>query len=139
MKTMNNTTNTSVSQYFIQRYRMQQEHYSFNRQAFLDELKEYFLEQVNNYPEKNPKTGCITYNRFKRILSDMEVLWANISNEANRPLTKGLWNAFFAQTIVPCRKALFPRVQDKINSLKARTLGDPKTKARILEKLYGHK
>ena len=139
MKTMNNTTNTSVSQYFIQRYRMQQEHYSFNRQAFLDELKEYFLEQVNNYPEKNPKTGCITYNRFKRILSDMEVLWANISNGSKKPLSQGLWNAFFAQAVVPFRKALFPRVQDKIDSLKARSLGDPKTKARILEKLYGHK
>ena len=139
MKTMNNTTNTSVSQYFIQRYRMQQEHYSFNRQAFLDELKEYFLEQVNNYPEKNPKTGCITYNRFKRILSDMEVLWANISNGSKKPLSQGLWNAFFAQAVVPFRKAMFPRVQDKIDSIKARSLGDSKTKARILEKLYGHK
>ena len=139
MKTMNNTTNTSVSQYFIQRYRMQQEHYSFNRQAFLDELKEYFLEQVNNYQEKNPKTGCITYNRFKRILSDMEVLWANISNGSKKPLSQGLWNAFFAQAVVPFRKAMFPRVQDKIDSIKARSLGDPKTKARILEKLYGHK
>ena len=139
MKTMNNTTNTSVSQYFIQRYRMQQEHFSFNRQAFLDELKEYFLEQVNNYPEKNPKTGCITYNRFKRILSDMEVLWANISNGSKKPLSQGLWNAFFAQAVVPFRKAMFPRVQDKIDSIKARSLGDPKTKARILEKLYGHK
>ena len=57
MKTTNNTHNTSISQYFIQRYRMQQEHYNFNRQAFLNEFKEYFLEQVNNYPEKNPKTG----------------------------------------------------------------------------------
>ena len=118
---------------------MQQEHFHFNRQAFLDEFKEYFLEQVNNYPELNPKTGCITYNTFKRILSETETLWANISNKANKPLSPGLWNAFFAQTIVPFRKAMFPRVQDKINSLKARTLGDPKTKAKILEKLYGHK
>ena len=27
-----------------------------------------FLEQVNNYPEKNPKTNCITYKNFKGIL-----------------------------------------------------------------------
>ena len=139
MKTMNNTHNTSVSQYFIQRYRMQQEHYNFNRQAFLNEFKEYFLEQVNNYPEKNPKTGCITYNNFKRIISNTEVLWANISNGAKKPLSPGLWNAFFAQAVVPFRKAMFPRVQDKIDSIKARALGDPKTKAMILEKLYGHK
>ena len=133
MKMTNNTHNTSVSQYFIQRYRMQQEHYNFNRQAFLNEFKEYFLEQINNYPEKNPKTGCITYNNFKRIISNTEVLWANISNGAKKPLSPGLWNAFFAQAVV------FPRVQDKIDSIKARALGDPKTKAMILEKLYGHK
>ena len=134
-----NNSKLSTSEYFIKKYRMQQEHFHFNRQAFLDEFKEYFLEQVNNYPELNPKTGCITYNTFKRILSETETLWANISNKANKPLSPGLWNAFFAQTIVPFRKAMFPRVQDKINSLKARTLGDPKTKAKILEKLYGHK
>ena len=134
-----NNSKLSTSEYFLKKYRMQQEHFYFNRQAFLDEFKEYFLEQVNNYPELNPKTGCITYNTFKRILSETETLWANISNKANKPLSPGLWNAFFAQTIVPFRKAMFPRVQDKINSLKARTLGDPKTKARILEKLYGHK
>ena len=69
----------------------------------------------------------------------MEVLWANISNGSKKPLSQGLWNAFFAQAVVPFRKAMFPRVQDKIDSLKARSLGDPKTKARILEKLYGHK
>lgn len=134
-----NNSKLSTSEYFLKKYRMQQEHFHFNRQAFLDEFKEYFLEQVNNYPELNPKTGCITYNTFKRILSETETLWANISNKANKPLSPGLWNAFFAQTIVPFRKAMFPRVQDKINSLKARTLGDPKTKAKILEKLYGHK
>ena len=134
-----NNSKLSTSEYFLKKYRMQQEHFHFNRQAFLDEFKEYFLEQVNNYPELNPKTGCITYNTFKRILSETEILWANISNKANKPLSPGLWNAFFAQTIVPFRKAMFPRVQDKINSLKARTLGDPKTKAKILEKLYGHK
>lgn len=134
-----NNSKLSTSEYFLKKYRMQQEHFHFNRQAFLDEFKEYFLEQVNNYPELNPKTGCITYNTFKRILSETETLWANISNKANKPLSPGLWNAFFAQTIVPFRKAMFPRVQEKINSLKARTLGDPKTKAQILEKLYGHK
>lgn len=134
-----NNSKLSTSEYFLKKYRMQQEHFHFNRQAFLDEFKEYFLEQVNNYPELNPKTGCITYNTFKRIISETETLWANISNKANKPLSQGLWNAFFAQTIVPFRKAMFPRVQDKINSLKARTLGDPKTKAQILEKLYGHK
>ena len=134
-----NNSKLPTSEYFLKKYRMKQEHFHFNRQAFLDEFKEYFLEQVNNYPELNPKTGCITYNTFKRILSETETLWANISNKANKPLSPGLWNAFFAQTIVPFRKAMFPRVQDKINSLKARTLGDPKTKAKILEKLYGHK
>lgn len=134
-----NNSKLTTSEYFLKKYRMQQEHFHFNRQAFLDEFKEYFLEQVNNYPELNPKTGCITYNTFKRILSETETLWANISNKANKPLSPGLWNAFFAQTIVPFRKAMFPRVQEKINSLKARTLGDPKTKAQILEKLYGHK
>lgn len=117
---------------------MQQEHFNFNRQAFLDEFKEFFLELVNKYPERNPKTGCITYNNFKKILEHAKFTWRKISEGSHTPLSQGLWNAFFAQTVVPFRKAMFPRVQDKIDAQRARTLGDPETKARILEKLYGH-
>lgn len=45
MKGMNNK---SISNYFLEKYRMRQKNCKFNRQNFLDEFKEYFEDLINN-------------------------------------------------------------------------------------------
>lgn len=110
--------------YYIKKFRLDQENFQFRRQEFIDDLSKKFLEQVNNYPEKNPKTNCITYKNFKGILDYYGEVKDEINAAVGNKITQGLWNAFYAQTVIPIRKVLFPRVQDKINTYKVNTIGN---------------
>lgn len=113
------------TQYYIKKFKLDQENFQFNRQEFIDELSKNFLERIDRYPHKNPKTNCITYRNFKAVVNYYRDLYNDISYfKVGKPLTQGLWCAFYAQTVIPKRKALFPRVQDKIEIYKANTLGN---------------
>ena len=97
----------------VQKFRMDQENYNFKRQEFIDELSKNFLERVDRYTHKNPKTNCITYRNFKAVVNYYRGLYNDISYfKVGKHLTQGLWGAFYAQTVIPKRKSLFPRVQD---------------------------
>ena len=113
---------TKETLYYIKRFRLAQENYEFNRQDFIDELSRNFLERLKTYPYKNPKTNCITYHNFKRIIDMFHNLCLDINKAVGNKLSQGLWNAFYAQTIVPLRKSLYPRVQDKIDLRNLNTL-----------------
>lgn len=95
MKMMKGMNNKSISNYFLEKYRMRQKNCKFNRQDFLDEFKEYFEDLINKYPDKNPKTGCITYKTFNTLLYVVRNDWLKISSESAKPLSNGLWDAFF--------------------------------------------
>lgn len=119
---INNTYNPT---HWVQKFKMDQENYFFNRQEFIKELTKEFLEAIQNYPVKNPKTNAISYSNFKRVIITFRRLWEQISiQKVGKPLSEGLWNAFYAQAIIPQRKVLYPRVQDKINAHKAMSIGN---------------
>ena len=114
-----------ISDYLIHKLKMDQENYNFNRQEFIDELSNFFLDAIENYPIKNPKTDAITYRNFKNIIDEFRKIFNKISQgKKGKPLTEGLWNYFYADTIIPYRKYLFPRVQDKIDAHKALTIAN---------------
>ena len=122
---MQYNNNTYSPSRWVQKFKMDQENYFFNRQEFIKELTKEFLEAIQNYPVKNPKTNAISYSNFKRVILTFRKLWEQISiQKVGKPLSEGLWNAFYAQAIIPQRKVLYPRVQDKINAHKAMTIGN---------------
>ena len=114
---------TKEAFYYIKQFRLDQVNYEFNRQEFIDELSRNFLERLKTYPYKNPKTNCITYNNFKRIINIFHNTYLDINKAVGNKLSLGLWNTFYAQTVVPVRKTLYPRVQDKIELRNLNTLG----------------
>lgn len=120
-----NNNNTYNPTYWVQKFKMDQENYFFNRQEFIKELTKEFLEVIQNYPVKNPKTNAISYSNFKRVILTFRRLWEQISiQKVGRTLSEGLWNAFYAQAVIPQRKVLYPRVQDKIDAHKAMAIGN---------------
>ena len=122
MQYNNNTYNPTS---WIQKFKMDQENYFFNRQEFIKELTKEFLEAIQNYPVKNPKTNAISYSNFKRVILTFRKLWEQISiQKVGKPLSEGLWKAVYAQANIPQRKVLYPRVQDKINAHKAMSIGN---------------
>ena len=122
---MQYNNNTYSPTYWVQKFKMDQENYSFNRQEFIKELTKEFLEAIQNYPVKNPKTNAISYSNFKRVILTFRRLWEQISiQKVGKTLSEGLWNAFYAQAVIPQRKVLDPRVQDKIDAHKAMSIGN---------------
>lgn len=118
---------TKEALYYIKQFRLDQVNYDFNRQEFIDELSRNFLERLKTYPYKNPKTNCVTYNNFKRIITMFYTLYQSINASVGNKLTPGLWGAFYAQTVIPLRKSLYPRVQYKINTRNLNTIGEKVT------------
>ena len=109
----------------VQKFRMDQENYNFKRQEFIDEFSKQFLEALENYPYKNPKTSLISYTNFKRVIKEFKTIFDQVSLEKRgKPLSEGLWNAFYAQGVIPIRKSFYPRVQDKIDAHKALEIGN---------------
>lgn len=122
---MANVNVNGISDYLIHKLKMDQENYNFNRQEFIDELSNLLLEAIENYPIKNPKTDAITYKNFKHLVDEFRKIFDLVSqNKKGKPLTEGLWNYFYANGVIPYRKYLFPRVQDKIDAHKALTIGN---------------
>lgn len=111
--------------FLIHKLKMDQENYNFKRQEFIDELSKFFLEAIEKYPIKNPKTNAITYKNFKHIIDEFRKIFEQVSiGKKGKPLTEGLWNYFYANVVIPNRKSLFPRVQDKIDAHKALAIGN---------------
>lgn len=104
---------------YIKLFKLDQENYEFNREEFLQEFSKEFLEYCQETPiGRDHNTGNIKYYRFKEIVKNFQgKFWAISDLKVGKPLTKGLWNAFFATTVVPVRAKLFPASQLKIQEL----------------------
>lgn len=109
-------------EYFIEKFRMNQENYNFKREDFLNELGKCLLEYCQTTTDGiNPETDKLYYYRFREIVKEFEKLYWEISSRLSTPLTQRLWNAFFATQVVPIRKGWYPDIQERITELRDKT------------------
>lgn len=115
---------------FIQQFKLDQENYEFNRELFLLELNDYFLEILSKAicPSgklQNPiqslkssvQSGKFTWDMFKTCIKQVEQkFWAISNKKVGLPFTKKLWGAFYAIYIVKMRSELFPEIEASIKS-----------------------
>lgn len=113
---------------FILKFKMDQKNYEFNRQEFLNEFSKNFLDRVKNCPSINPKTGIIYYSSFKQLVKEADDLFFHISQLSSKSLTKGLWNAFFVNVVVPYRKTYFPEIQKIIEKYRGENINPKQTR-----------
>lgn len=105
---------------YIKLFKLDQENYEFNREEFLQEFGEEFLEYCQNTTiGRNSETHVIYYYRFREIIKNFETkFWAISKLKIGKPFTKGLWNAFFARYVCQFRNKYFPDQVLRINLLK---------------------
>ena len=97
---------------YIKKFKMDQPNFEFNREDFVKAFGEDFKSCITN-----PKVFGVNppYDKFKLTLKTYEVKFNTISSlKSGRPLTKGLWNAFYAIWVIPLRGELFPELNQKI-------------------------
>lgn len=107
---------------YVKLFKLDQENYEFNRDEFLQEFGNEFLEYCQTTPiGRNPKTGVIYYYRFREIIRNFETkFWAISQLKLGKPFSKGLWNAFFALHVCPFRDKYFPNQVIQIRLSKKR-------------------
>ena len=106
---------------YCQLFRMDQPYFNFNRKEFikrfgldfLDSLKDHYNNQLIGYPK---------YSVFKNEISQAQNIFNSISElvekAGKKPLSKGLWNVFYATYVINSRKILFKNIQEKIDHKK---------------------
>lgn len=105
---------------YIKQFRLDQENYEFRREEFLQQFGEEFLEYCQTTPiGRDRETGQLYYYRFKEVVKNFEIKFWSISKlKVGKPLTKRLWNAFFALYVVPFRDRHYPKMASLIRELK---------------------
>lgn len=89
----------------------------FDREPFIQALGQEFLDYCKNTQlGRNTSTGKLYYFRFKEIVKNFEIKFRGISQlrqqlstGIQKPLSRKLWNAFFAIYVVPYREEHFQR------------------------------
>ena len=108
---------------YCELFRMDQSHYNFDRKAFIKRFGLDFLDSCRSSAQTdsngNPK---LKYKAFKVEVSEAQKTFNEISNlvekSGKKPLSRGLWNVFYATYVIETRKTLFKDVQDKIDHKK---------------------
>lgn len=107
---------------YCELFRMDQPFYNFNRQDFIKKFGLDFLDSLRDADDINIHTGYIKYKAFKKEVSKAQETFNKISDlmvkAEKKPLSKGLWNVFYASYVIQSRKILFKDVQDKIDHRK---------------------
>lgn len=107
---------------YCQLFRMDQQGYNFNRYEFIKRFGLDFLDSLRESKDYDIRTSRIKYRSFKKEVAQAQRLFNEISEQVEdsgkKPLSKGLWNVFYASYVIESRKALFKDVQDKIDHKK---------------------
>lgn len=103
---------------YITKFRMGQENYEFSRKEFLQEFSKDFLDSFQRLPKlfNGSKNGGIpTYTLFRWLIGEFHSKFWKISElKPGKNLTKDLWGAFYAITIIPTREKYYPDLHSKI-------------------------
>lgn len=112
---------------FINQFKLNVENLEFNREDFLAELNQYFLEilykAISNQKLQNPYQSLISYahegkftwEMFKHAVKQVEQkFWAISNKKVGLPFSRKLWGAFYAIYVIKVRSELFPKIEEEI-------------------------
>lgn len=108
-----------------------------NREEILRELNKEFLERLQTVQmERERKNLEFTFNIFQNVVTEMQAkFWAISNKKVGKPFTQELFSAFYASTVIPNRKKLFPEEHAKITARReARAIKERELKKAMEEK-----
>lgn len=110
-------------QYYVNRFKINQVNYEFNRVEFIYSLKEDLLELIKRHKNYNKFTAySVPYKDFRNLVKNLEYFYKSLSDyrykEIGKGLTNKLWGLFYASVICEYRKKYYPKIQGFIESNK---------------------
>ena len=110
---------------YIKLLKMDQPNYNFDRNDFIEKFGKEFTLCLQSKEYLDPELGVLTYPKFKEIVGTFEKKFQDISTQKlGKPLSKGLWNAFYAIWVIPARAKLYPKLDAKIKHAQAMAIAN---------------
>lgn len=105
---------------YVKKYHLDvlKENHTFNRDEFLGDLRNEFLERIQITRTAREKTKTpFTFDIFQNIVKEMQnKFWAISNKVAGSSLTGELFSAFYAMAVIPARKEMFPEEHERITA-----------------------
>lgn len=105
------------AQDYIEKYRMNQEFYKFNRDEFIKDLEKELLDKIKLSPHAHPKYGRVPYMVFRGFVNEISDKFKEISKLRKYPLNPKLWGYFYSSVVIPYREKNYPKIQNYLNNL----------------------
>ena len=110
---------------YVKRFKMDQPNYDFDRNAFIESIGEEFKSSINILEQRLDDGQVISYPTFKQLVKGVQEKFNKISElKLGKPLSKGLWNAFYAIHVIPMRSTLYPKLDKKIKDAQAKAIAN---------------
>lgn len=110
---------------YVKRFKMDQPNYDFDRNAFIEAIGEEFKSSINILEQRLDDGKVISYPTFKQLVKGVQEKFNKISElKLGKPLSKGLWNAFYAIHVIPMRSTLYPKLDKKIKDAQAKAIAN---------------
>ena len=111
---------------YVKRFKMDQPNYDFDRNAFIEAIVEEFRSTIHTLEQRLGLINeAISYPTFKQLVKVFQEKFNKISElKLGKPLSKGLWNAFYAIHVIPMRSTLYPKLDKKIKDAQAKSIAN---------------
>lgn len=110
---------------YVKRFKMDQPNYDFDRNVFIEAIGEEFKSSINILEQRLDDGQVISYPTFKQLVKGVQEKFNKISElKLGKPLSKGLWNAFYAIHVIPMRSTLYPKLDKKIKDAQAKAIAN---------------
>lgn len=105
---------------YVEMFKMDQPRFNFDRKAFIERFGNDFLSTLHDLSKTGSTVnGFPKYKVFKAEVKIAQELFNRISeileDAGKKPLSKGLWNVFFASYVIETRKLFYKDIQEKID------------------------
>jgi hypothetical protein len=112
------------TQEYIKQFKLDQEHYNFNREKFMEAFGQEFKDRIEAIITACKKMQVqFTYEKFLHAIKDQQNKFWNISNKkVGEPFSEGLFSAFFALHVIPLRASLFPDIHTELEEKRRKAI-----------------
>ena len=112
------------TQGYVKQFKLDQEHYNFNREKFMEAFGQEFKDRIEATITACKKMQVrFTYEKFLHAIKEQQDKFWNISNKkVGEPFSEGLFSAFFALHVIPLRASLFPNIHAQLEEKRRKAI-----------------
>ena len=101
---------------YVKQFKLDKPNYNFNREKFMEAFGQEFKDRIEAMITACKKMQVqFTYEKFLHAIKEQQdKFWQISKKKIGKPLSDGLFSAFFALHVIPLRANLLPNIHEEI-------------------------